>query len=176
MNSCCRGQLDIQCLVQDLLRKPGEIDDPKNTFSLTSPISSGGYWPSKNDFLYAIDAKDNMNASPYHVPYPADGVPLTCGPGGGKYCGWNHKHIKENKGFFFYVIKELNDKGRFGQRPILDWEKQLLFAIAMQVQFFPIHMGEFVCALLVLARGHTQCNTVHLHWPAASHLFLLSLS
>ncbi len=87
--------------------------------------------PSKGEFLYAIMAVDNnKDAQPYEVPYPGPGDPLLCP---GKYCGWNHQNIKANKGSFFYVIDDLNHKGSFDKRRVAEWEKQVLFAIAMQV-------------------------------------------
>ena len=119
---------------QDLLRKLETADDTKNTFSLTVPEFSGDRWPSKDELLYAIMAMDdNSDAQPYPVNYPGPNDPLECP---GKYCGWNHQSIKQNKGSFFYVIDDLNRTGSFDNRRVAEWEKQLLFSIAMQVRIY----------------------------------------
>ncbi len=97
----------------------------------------------------AVD--DNMHAEPYTVSYPGQGDELKCPE---KYCGWNHRHIKDNKGSFFYVIDDLNRKGLFDTRRVDEWEKQLLFAIAMQVSmlwhFLPISLRALVHLLSLL--------------------------
>ena len=120
--------------MQELLRKPEKAGGPEDTISLTSSPSSKQDWPSKREFLYAIMAVDNnKDAKPYDVSYPGPGTQLQCP---GKYCGWNQHNIEENKGSFFYVIDDLNHKGSFDKGGVAEWEKQVLFAIAMQVGFY----------------------------------------
>ena len=119
------------CLVQELLRNSEKAGGSRDAFSLTDLKPSKAYFPSREELLHAVMAVDNhMDAHPYWVSYPDHGNQLECP---GKYCGWNGQNIRVNKGSFFYVIDDLNHMGFFDKEPVAEWEKQILFAIAMQV-------------------------------------------
>ena len=116
------------------IKRPQETAGiPQEIFTLALQAS---FWPP--EFPDNIDAPGNIFGSPkpIHYPHCSDPQPYPKSP---EFRGWNCQSLKDNKLDLFNVVSNLNSSSssllyEVSQGgPILPWEQQLLFAVAMQV-------------------------------------------